>query len=701
MRPRAIFRLITFLVLLCLGDHAHGESVVLEEIVVRGREVITNEETLTIREVRESSARDIGEALKLVPGVSCVSKGAIANDIVLRGFQRDNINVFLDGVRLHGGCPSRMDPPSFHFDFAEVDYIEIIKGPYDVRHPGSLGGVINAVSKSPDPGPGFSADLTYGSYDLVNAATTASYGAESFDALAGYAYKYSLPPKSGDGKRITDIYPVTSPNRYRPEDIDSRAYAINTFWTKGEVKLSDDARSELGYSYQDADHILYPYLFMDADYDRTHRVNWTTSAEDLSEAWRKVRLQVYWNRVDHLMHDRFRVSSTPSARVTREHSMQTDAESHVYGMQLAGDFSLGPGTLGAGFDFYRRNWDATNEAAGFMAYTPQPMIPDVDVDNWGAFTEYTWPLAERWTLKGAARLDLTAVEAHRLSAARLAALYQPYFADSRLNDDADFAEVSGNLQLTWTPLSQLEFFVGFGSGSRSPDPQELFIGLQRIATLMMPTATNWIGNPDLEPTRNNQADIGVKVSGDRLYASASIFYSDLSDYIYLVDVADPDGPAIGTLPAARTYQNVEARLWGGELSAQLALPLDLYLRGVLSYTEGKNEDSGEPLVEIPPLQGNVSLRYDRDTFFAEITERFADRQNRVDNTLNEEETAGWAVTDVKAGVNWRRWSIYAGVNNVFDKFYFTHLSYQRDPFRTGEKVPETGAFGYLTASYRY
>ena len=701
MRFRSFLHLFPLFLVFIISGHARAESTILDEIVVHGQEVKPNEENLTIREVRESSARDIGEALKLVPGISTVNKGAIANDIVLRGFQRDNINVFLDGVRLYGGCPSRMDPPSFHFDFAEVDYIEITKGPYDVRNPGSLGGVINAVSKSPDLGPGMTADLTYGSHDMVNAAATASYGTEKFDALAGYAYKYSLSPKSGDGKRLTDIYPATSPNRYNPDDIDSRAYNINTFWTKGGVNLTDHLRTELGYSYQDADHVLYPYLFMDAEYDRTHRINWTTTMEDLSDSWKKAKLQVYWNQVDHLMHDSYRASSTPSMAVTRDYSMETDATSRVYGMQLSGDFAVGPGTLGTGIDFYNRNWDATNEAASYLAYTPQPMIPDVDVNNYGVFAEYTWPVAERWTLKGGIRLDSTTVEADRLSDDRLATLYQPYFAGSSLENDADFTEASGNLQLSWKPQDHLEFFAGLGSGTRTPDPQELYIGLQRIPTMMMPGATNWIGNPDLEPTRNNQADIGVKVSGERHYASAALFYSDLSDYIYVVDVPDPDGPGLGTLPAARTYQNVDANIWGGEMSGQLALPLDLYLRGVLSYTEGENDDSGEPLVEIPPWQGSASLRYDREMFFAELTERFADRQDRVDDTLNEEETAGWGVTDIKAGVKGDKWSIFAGVNNVFDKYYFSHLSYQRDPFRSGARVPETGAFAYVTGTFRF
>ena len=85
-------------------------------------------------------------------------RGAIANDIVIRGFQKDNINAFLDGVRLHGACPNRMDPPAFHYDFAEVEDVQILKGPYDLANPGSLGGLVEATSKKPKKG--LNADLS-------------------------------------------------------------------------------------------------------------------------------------------------------------------------------------------------------------------------------------------------------------------------------------------------------------------------------------------------------------------------------------------------------------------------------------------------------------------------------------------------------------------------------------------------------------
>ncbi len=683
------------IVSLFFATSGFSSTTVLEEINVRAEKQAPTEESLTIREVKESSARDLGEALEVLPGLESVNKGAIANDIVLRGMQGDDINVFLDGVRLYGGCPSRMDPPSFHFDFAEVEQIQVLKGPYDLQNPGSMGGMVNAVSKQPPLGSSANLSATYGSDELVNAAATASIASKRGDILGGYAYKSSLSPRSGDGKRQIEIYPAGSNRSYL--DISANAYNIDTAWIKTGYNLQTDVRSELGYSYQNADHVLYPYLFMDADYDRTNRVNWTLKADKLDAAVDALEFQLYWNQVEHLMHDKYRVSSTPSPMVTKNYSMLTDSETTVYGAKVTGDWLLGAGTLVTGVDYYYRNWDAMNESAMYNAYEQQPMLPDVDVNNFGGFAEYSQPFADVFDIKGGMRIDYTTTEATKLDSARLATYYQPYQPGATLENKSDFTSISGNVQLDWEAMTWLEFFSGVGLGTRSPDPQELYIGLIRNSSPMNPS--NWVGNPDLKSSTNRQVDFGAKMTGESYFINLSVYYSSVDDYITLTSVADPDG--IGTLIKAKTYQNVDATLWGGEVSSQLAMPMDLYLRGTLAYVRGENEESNQPLAEMPPLSGSASVRWDNDSYFVEITERFADAQDRVDPVLNEEPTPGWAVTDIKGGANWNNWSLAGGINNVFDLYYVTHLSYQRDPFSSGVKVPETGAFAYLTLGYKF
>ncbi|MBE0616672.1 MAG: TonB-dependent receptor [Proteobacteria bacterium] len=679
---------------------AFGESLLLEEITVRGETEPAREESLTIREVRESPAKDVGEALQRVEGINIVRKGAIANDVVLRGLQRDNVNVLLDGVRIHGACPNRMDSPAFHYDFAEVEQIRIVKGPYDLENPGSLGGLVDVKTKETRQGVGAELNGTYGSYDAKAVSAAASYGTGLWDGLVGYAYKDSLAPRSGDGKRITEIYPDTGPatavgRGYQEDEEDSLAYVINTAWTKWGLRPTGNSQAMLNYSYQDAQHVLYPYLLMDADYDRTHRLNGTYRVEELSSLLSTLELQAYWDRVDHLMDNRYRKAAvgTPD-----DYTMSTDADTTTWGAKLVGDWAVGErGALKTGVDYYRRNWNADNtlvmpgQGGGMWMSNDQPMIPDVDLDNWGVFAEYTRPLGEKLTFLAGARGDFTGAEAGELDDARLA-VYRAYHPGSE--DDRDFQEVSGNVQLTYQATSVLELFIGAGRGVRPPDPQELYIGLLRGSTM-----PNWFGNPTLKASKNYQADLGAKVFTDRFYANTSIFYSFVDDFINVADAADPDGN--GPLKPARTYENVDARFWGVEFGSEVSLPLDLFLRGSLSFVRAENATEDRWLSEIPPLKGVVALRYDVDTWFVEAAENFADRQSQVDGALNEEETGGWAITDLKAGYKHRSLALYAGVNNLFDRYYFTHLSYQRDPFSSGVKVPENGRNYYATLTYEY
>jgi len=100
----------------------------------------------------ESSARDVGEALSGMAGVWKVRRAGVASDVMVRGYQGENLNVLIDGARLYGACPNNMDHTSFHVDFAEVERVDIAKGPFDMRSQGGLGGTVSIVTRRPGAG---------------------------------------------------------------------------------------------------------------------------------------------------------------------------------------------------------------------------------------------------------------------------------------------------------------------------------------------------------------------------------------------------------------------------------------------------------------------------------------------------------------------------------------------------------------------
>jgi iron complex outermembrane receptor protein len=442
--------------LTAIVSFGYAQEILLKEVELKAKKE-TFKDSLEIREVRESSAKDVGEALTKLEGIWKIRKGGIANDVVLRGFYRDNINVLIDDDRVYAACPNRMDPPAFHVDFSQVERIEVIKGPFDVRHQGSMAGLVNIITKKPEKGFHLKLNASAGSFNFINLSPVISYADDKLGILVGYSYRYSKPYKDGDGRRVTESA-NTSPRPYRPQFINSKAFEINTYWTKLGFKPIENHSVEFSYTKQDARHVLYPYLHMDAIYDKTDRFNMNYQIDGISDMLKSLKFHLYYTKVDHLMDSRFRTGMY----------MRTDAESKTYGGRL--EANLGDLTLG--FEAYKRNWDATTF---MMMMGSQFSIPDVDTESFGLYGEYKRNLSDRLRLVAGLRLDTTKTEAD--SSKANTNLYYDY-KDTRSTSKTD-TYPSGNVQLFYELQKGTELFVGLGHSVRVPDAQERYFALRR------------------------------------------------------------------------------------------------------------------------------------------------------------------------------------------------------------------------------
>jgi iron complex outermembrane recepter protein len=672
------------------------EPQLLEEIEVKARRD-PGVETLEVREVRETPARDIGEALGSQGVTTKLRKGGIATDVVIRGQGRDNVSVTIDGAQLHGACPNRMDPPAFHIDYAEVDRVEVKKGPFDVTRPGGIGGTVDVKTRV--PGDGLSAEVHAGaaSAEALDASGTVSYGAEHVAGSVGAAYKQADPYRSGAGLRFTEIYAPTSMNRYRPDAFGSRAYEIGTGWAKLLLKPGAGHVVQVDYARQAADHVLYPYLKMDAVFDDTNRVNAGWDVPAFGPVAR-ARVQAYASFVKHDMTDSLRCSSAqnPAActgTLANGWSMDTYATSDVAGGSLEATVaSWGETTFGV--DFYQRTWDSSTTRFNrtTSGYGTVASIPDVRIDDVGLRLGHVAGVGQDLRLTFGARIDL-ATSKPRVD---MSALYATYYAGLPASLTRDDVLVSGYLQAEYRPVEAVTVTAGYGHGERLPDPQERFFALPGSVqgTTVNPGT---VGNPVLRKARNDEIDVGARWANGPVLLRGQAFVGLVSDFITILDIPSISGPAI----PAKSWDNIEAFLWGGEAQARLALPASLYASATLSYTHGDDRTNHQPLLEVAPLAVAGSLRWDNGTFFVELEERWSARQDRVATSLQEAPTAAWYVTNAKLGVQARGFKVFAGVQNILDKDYVEHLSYLRDPFASGVKVPEPGRTVYANAQYVY
>ena len=658
------------LLLLIPFSLAAAQEIVLEEVEVKAKR-----ETLTQQEVRESFAKDPGEALSSMEGVWKLRKGGIANDVVLRGFSGRNLNILFDGARIWGACPNRMDPPLFHVDFAEVKEIEVIKGPFDIRNYGSLGGTVNVVTVEPKKGLHGKLHLGVGSFSYFNPSFNLSYGGERFYGLIGHSYRYSKPYRTGEGKRFTEYA------NYKPGEVDSTAFSINTSWIKLGFKPAKNSKVELSYTAQRARDVLYPYLMMDSPRDDADRMN-------LKVSYGKLKIDVYYSYVDHLMNN---------SKRTAMMFMETVAKSRTYGIKAEYDL----GSLSLGLEAFNWNWKAKTRMGSMP---PQNTIPDVDTTDFGIFGEYRKKLKRDLKLVAGLRLDTTQTKADRSKANT--SLYYRYHG-TRSTDKRD-TYPSGNIQLFYKISEGIELFSGIGYSVRVPDAQERYFALDRMGT-METRYGDWVGNPNLKPSKNTEVDLGLKLRVERVSADLSLFYSFIKDFITLYNDTGVYGSPVGADndDKARSYTNVNARLYGGEARAIVALTETLFLEGGASYVRGKKDTdpsrniTDEDIAEIPPLKGRLALRFDTGIYFAQIEGLFQATQDKVDSDLNEQKTPGWGVVNLKAGGEHRNFRIIVGVDNLFNKFYYEHLSYLRDPFSSGIRVPEPGRSIHLNLSYLF
>ena len=564
-----------------------------------------------------------------------------------------------------------MDPAAFHADFAEVDRVDIAKGPFDIKNEGGIGGTINVVTQRPPRNWHARGNLAAGSFGFFNPSATMSYGGDRVAALGGFSYRISDPYNDGSGKRFTEL------TNYKNDALNQRAFDIGTFWGKVGLTPSSKHRFQLSYARQEAENVLYPYLKMDADFDDTDRFGFRWEAQNPTDSIMGFMVQAYYTQVSHWMTDKFRTSS---ADTIRGYSMGTMADTRTLGSKAELQFR----DWTFGFEAYQRFWGAFTEMVK-MNYRPQFSLPDVNMTGLGFYGEYLKPLSERLTLTTGARLDQIRSEADE-SKANIG-LYWAYH-NTQLTSASDISP-SGHARLDYTARPGIHLALGIGTSVQVPEPSERFFALKR-------KESDWVGNPLLRPSRNTGIDGTLSLEQQGSLIETTFFINWVDNFVTLYDQARlHDVPGVNN-SQARTYTNTDARLWGTELNLVFPLQDHLFFSGDLSYIRGTKDPIAElgilspNLAEIPPLRGRINLRFDYDYFFAAMEAVCSATQNRIDSDLSEETTSSYAILNVSIGVRRGRFGITAGIGNLLNRTFSEHLSYQRDPFRSGIRLTEPG-----------
>jgi len=631
---------------------------------------------------------DLADALfKQSPSVALVRRSGIANDIIVRGQKKDNINVTIDGMKIYGACPNRMDPPVSHVLTNNIDYVEINEGPYNVEDFGVLSADVKIHTIKPEKEVHGDINAGFGSWGYQKGAFSLSGGTDTVRFLVSGSTETSDQYKDGDGndfvgqiQREIDAGKVPAKVQYQDQYKDLDAYTKKTVMAKMFWDITDDQELRLSYTANRSDDVLYPSSKMDALSDDSDLYNAEYTAKNLGKYSKELYMQLYRTKVDHPMSTKYRVMG---AQTYMTHALTTQVD----GAKIKNTFDVDNHEITAGVDYTLRNWDG----GYYKNEVPLPekyfhSIWDVDTKNTAFFIKDKVKM-DKFVLDMGLRYDDTSITSANPS-----------------QQDNDYNELNGYINGTYHMDANTKFFAGFGKSSRVPDAKELYwIG----SPMTMPSGAVMapeIGTPDLDATQNYEFDIGTEIQFANNIVKVKAFYSMLDNFI-----------AYNASKMQNRYENVDATVYGFEMRGTYFATEKLYFDYGMAYQRGEKDhplegQTGTNMPEIPPFKYNLALNYDWDDTLnmqAEVVGSAAWTDYDAEN--GEQPLDAYTVLNLKATKTFaQHFEITVGVDNLFDTTYAVSNTYKDlillptvNPDDSIILMNEPGRYVYTNIRYKF
>lgn len=643
-----------------------NETTTLKDINVVEK---ANSELIKDISNEELKSADLADALmKNSPNISIVRRNGIANDIILRGQKKDNINILIDGAKIYGACPNRMDPPTSHIVTNNIESVKIIEGPYDVENFGTLSGLVKVDTVEPKEGFNGEINLNAGSFGYKKASTTISGGNDFVKALISASTEKGEQYKDGNGDNFLQQQikrGVPKAQQYTNKDLD--AFEKKSVLSKLQFNLTDDQDLRLSYTANRSDGILYPAGPMDADYDDSDIYTLGYTIRELGSLSKQLDLDYYYSKVDHPMSTKERNFFLNSNAMMRNMYMTNQLKTSVWGTTVKNSLDVGDSLVTVGLDTSVRNWRggmySTNINTGITTPSNTNRMYSTDTTNKAVFTKIEKSFGAL-DLEAGMRYDYTDVETQRPNV-----------------DDNKYSSLNGYVFGAYNIDDESKVFAGIGKSSRVPDARELY---------QQTTASN----PNLEDTKNYEADLGFEKTIGSFFIKPKIFYSELKDYIY----------------NSGSFENIDAKIYGLDVSGFYYLTEDLSFDYGVAYLKGKKDGeytgNDKDLAEITPLKANFAVNYEyaKSKFKAEVIA--VDRWDSYDASAKEQELAGYAVVNLKyTQALFKHFEVTLGVDNLFDKVYNSTNTYQDITYVevAGDRVlfNDPGRYGYVNLKYSF
>lgn len=632
-------------------DHTRFE---MDEIVVTAsateepiKTVPRNVTVVTREDIEQAPSNNIVDLLNREAGINLRSlfgsdKQAVIDIRGMGATAASNVIVTVDGVRMNSADLSGVDFSSIALEM--IDRIEIVRGPGGVHYGnGSVGGVINIVTRKGEPVTETRLYTSYGSYSTwdTRAGVSGSFQDLGYHFNAGYyntdGYRENSELIKRDFSTVLDYYltDLITLNL-------SGAYHDDQYGLPGPVEKGDiDSRN-------DRTQTDFP-----EDGGETEDVRFSGGFDIDTEDWGSLKFV----RGYRWRNNQYIVGYSPLID-EKDQTDEIEETSKTLTLLYNKDFNFYHRThsFQAGLDHFFSDYIRQEEPGGPRQNSQMTSV--------GLFTSNRWSILDRLQLQWGYRMNQ--------SDGRFRTDQRITFGDEQRwvngeTDDTVWWNSAYDAGLTYRFSDGVTAYTSYATHFRVPNLDE------------MAESEEGLG-----PQEGFQVEAGgrLKING-QLEAALTIFNITIRDEIYYSEIN-------------RNYDNETVRN-GIETDIKWYPRPELFVWGNYSYTEATFQGSGATVPLVPTHKGSLGMEWDITRgWLLSLTGTYVGTRfdgNDVDNDRYDKLDA-YQILDAKVTYRHDGIKLFAGINNIGDELYETSSFSER-------YYPMPGRHYYAGAEWRF
>lgn len=626
---------------------------------------------------------------------------------MLRGFSANSVLLVVDGVRLNNAIYRSGNLQNvINIDPNALSGAEVIYGPGSVMYGSdAMGGVMDFHVIDPDfsllkntqyEGNIFgryssAANEQTGHIDFsVSGQKSTYFGSITYTSL-GDLRAGSNRSKGYKGHFKRENYVKSSGSAdflvsNKNENIQKNS-GYNLFNTIHKLKVKSGENSEVSYGFyysttsdiprydrlteqvDGSDSLIYAEWFYGPQTWMMHSVNFTTYKPTFF--YNKAKATLSYQKYRESRNDR---------KFGNEYLRNLSEDVDLYTLNIDFDKEMDKSSFFYGVDMFYNDVESSAFSENLLTGEKTSTIPRYPDGGSQYYTtaiygNYVWHINTQWTLNFGSRFNDVHLKA-RTDDQNAFMLAQDNLSISNQN-------LNGMSGAVFKPSNKTRWNLLVSSGFRAPNIDDIGKIFEVDNEVMV------VPNPGLKPEYSYNQELGLQQKIGVLNLDIVAFHSYLTNAI-VRGLYEIDGKSTmevnGETKEIRAQVNADkARIYGSSLRLSAQFNPSWATLGTITYTEGYQIETNEPLRHVPPTFGRLGLIYKEKMVKAELYSEYNFTKSRSDIPSSEIDdkphlytdtgTPGWATLNLMTEYIFSEYmTLQLGIENIFDTHYRPYAS---------------------------